>query len=107
MADQVDQSNQSTAKTSLVPDAASESEFMAIIFPPNYKKNYAFRGKVKSLSSKNSEGPFDILPEHENFVTVAHEMITMVDTQGKKIEIALEKAVLEASNNLVKVFIEF
>lgn len=108
MAVQVDQINQkSTIVASAIPNATSEIEFTAVIFPPNYKKNYAFRGKIRSFSSQNSEGPFDILPEHENFVTVAHDKITMVDLAGKKIEIVIEKAVLEASNNLVKVFIEF
>ncbi len=107
MADLVNQVAQKTTGASAVPNATSESEFMAVIFPPNYKRNYAFRGKVKSFSSQNSEGPFDILPEHENFVTMAHDKITMVDLEGKKIEIVIEKAVLEASNNLVKVFIEF
>ena len=108
MADQVNQVVQNaTGSASAVPNAASETEFMAVIFPPNYKKNYAFRGKVKSFSSQNSEGPFDILPEHENFVTVANDKITMVDLEGKKIEMPIGKAVLEASNNLVKVFIEF
>lgn len=107
MAD-ANQINQNQVKsTPVVPNATSETEFMAIVFPPNYKKDFAFRGKIKSFSSQNSEGKFDILPEHENFVTMAHDKITMVDVAGKTIEITVEKAVLEASNNLVKVFIEF
>ncbi len=74
MADQAKQVNRVSQKitggASAVPNATSENEFTAIIFPPNYKKNYAFRGIIKSFSSQNSDGPFDILPEHENFVTV-------------------------------------
>ena len=108
MADQVNQVVQNTTGgVSAVPNATSEIEFTAVIFPPNYKKNYAFRGLIKSFSSQNSEGPFDILPEHENFVTLAHDKITIVDLEGKKLEFAIGKAVLEASNNTVKVFIEF
>mgnify|MGYP001560007513 CR=1 FL=1 len=44
---------------------------------------------------------------HENFVTMVKDKITLVDEQGKTHEFSLEKAVLEASNNVVKVFIEF
>ncbi len=106
MADQII-SQKPKKNASVAPDATSETEFMAIVFPPNYKREYAYRGKIKSFSSQNTEGKFDILPEHENFVTMAHDKITMVDLAGKKIEFAIEKAVLEASNNLVKVFIEF
>ncbi len=107
MADTNQQIQTPKKATQVVPDATSESEFMAIVFPPNYKREYAFRGKIKSFSSQNTEGKFDILPEHENFVTMAHDKITMVDLSGKTIEFTIEKAVLEASNNLVKVFIEF
>ena len=104
MADEVVQqlNNQNTPTEQIRTDA-----LYAMIFPPNNKENYAFRGYVKSISSTNSEGIFDILPEHENFVTLISEKITLVGVDGKKMEFELGKAVVEASNNLVKVFIEF
>lgn len=78
-----------------------------VIYPPVYKANYAFRGYIKSLSSINSEGVFDVLPQHENFVSVIQEKITILDNDGKKYEIAIGKALIEASNNNVRVFVEF
>lgn len=84
-----------------------EDALLALIFPPNYKGEMAYKGHVKSISSINTEGAIDILPMHENFVTMVKDKITLVDEQGKTHEFSLEKAVLEASNNVVKVFIEF
>lgn len=88
-------------------EAIRKDALFAVIYPPNYKEKYAFAGYVKSITSTNSEGVFDILPQHENFVTLINNKITMLDEQGKKLEFELEKALVEASNNLVRVFIEF
>lgn len=77
------------------------------IFPPNYKTNLNFAGYVKSVSSTNEKGPFDILPMHENFVTVAKGNLVAVDENSKQLNFALENAVLEVSNNIVKVFVDY
>lgn len=79
-----------------------------IVYIPNYfDQTAAFRGKAKSVSGINAEGPFDILPEHENFVTTIKDKLTIIDTKDKKIEFPLGKGLIEATNNQVKVFIEF
>lgn len=102
---------QQKAQTQVVNEVdivdVSQDHMQALIFPPNYKKQFKFKGKVKSISSFNSEGPFDVLPMHENFVTMINQKVVMVDEAGNKREFALEKALLEASNNIVKIFIEF
>ncbi len=81
--------------------------FYTAIFPPNYKTDLNFSGYVRSLSSANAKGPFDILPMHENFVTIALGNVVLVDEDGRKLEFAVGKAVIEASNNLVKVFVDY
>lgn len=85
----------------------SKNKFYAAVMPPSYKGHLAFAGFVKSLSSVNSEGNFDILPMHENFVTMLAGPIVIVDEVGRRREFNVEKALVEASNNLVKVFVEF
>ncbi len=77
------------------------------VYAPNYKKHLDFRGYVQSLSSVNSEGAFDVLPMHENFVTVFSGNMILVDEGGQRREFMLGRALLEASNNIVKVFVEF
>ena len=78
-----------------------------VVFSPNWQVQSSFKGYARSISSANSEGPFDILPKHENFVTMIGQKVTIYDTSGRRHEITLEKGLIEASNNLVKVFIEF
>ena len=82
-------------------------KFYTAVMPPTYKGHLVYRGFVKSLSGTNSEGNFDILPLHENFASLVDGPILIVDESGKRQELAVGKALVEASNNLVKVFVEF
>ena len=81
--------------------------FFALIYAPNYKKHLDFAGYVRSISSVNSEGNFDVLPMHENFVTLLLGKLVVVDEKGKSLEFQVEQALLEASNNLVRVYVDF
>ncbi len=88
-------------------EAIDKNNFYTVIYSPSYKRHLAYSGKVKSLSAKNSEGNFDILPLHENFVSIIWGPVVIVDEGGKRNEINIEKALVEASNNIVKVFVDF
>lgn len=81
--------------------------FYAVIIAPNYKKQLDFGGYVRSISAVNSEGNFDVLPLHENFVTLLSGKLSIVDEKGKSLEFQVDRALLEASNNLVKVYVDF
>lgn len=69
------------------------------------QKTY-FAGNVKAVSSVNKKGPFDILPLHENFITLIAGIITirpsMVDT---KIEVPIIAGVLKVKDNKVEIYI--
>lgn len=78
-----------------------------IIYPPNYKKELRFAGYARSFSGVNEKGPFDILPQHENFVSVISGPITILDDKGVRRQFIVENAVVEASGNLVKVFVPY
>lgn len=79
-----------------------------VILAPSYRgEEIKFEGYAKSVSSKNPEGNFDVLPEHENFVTLIVEGVVIVDENGQKHEFKLGKGLLEAESNLVKIFVEF
>ena len=82
-------------------------KFYTAVMPPSYKEHLVYSGFVKSLSGTNSEGNFDILPLHENFASLIDGPILIVDENGNRRELAVGKALVEASNNLVKVFVEF
>lgn len=67
-------------------------------------KNY-FLGKAKSVSSRNKLGPFDVLPLHENFISMLYDKVTVVDPAGKKTVVACDQGILEVADNRVRVFI--
>ncbi len=77
------------------------------IFSPSYQKELMFAGYAKSFSSVNEKGTFDILPAHENFVSVISGPIVIEDEGGVKKQFTVENAVVEASGNLVKVFVKY
>lgn len=77
------------------------------MYSPNYKSELEFAGYIKSLSAVNEKGPFDILPQHENLATVATGTIVIIDEADKRVEFNVQKAVIDVSENLVKVFVEY
>lgn len=79
----------------------------AVIFVPTYKKQLGFAGYVRSFSSVDERGAYDILPGHENFVTVAQGNAVIFDEAGKRYDFTLGKAVVEVSENVLKVFVDF
>ena len=81
--------------------------WVEVLLPNYYDKSAAFSGSAKSVSGTNSEGNFDILPLHANFVSVVSQKLVIVEENGASREIKFEKGLIEASNNVVKIFVEF
>lgn len=64
-----------------------------------------FEGKARSVSSVNSVGPFDVLPKHENFISLINKKVTIFDQSGKKLEFPIENGLLEVADDVVRVFV--
>jgi F0F1-type ATP synthase epsilon subunit len=63
-----------------------------------------WKGEAKSISSKNNYGPFDLLPEHANFVTlVKKEPIIIRGTEEEK-TFSFDSAVIYIHKNEVLIF---
>lgn len=88
-------------------DATRPDLLYTVIYSPNYKKELRFAGYTRSFSSVNEKGPFDILPSHENFVSAISGQILLEDDKGVKRQFMVENAVVEASDNFVKVFVGY
>lgn len=48
-------------------------------------KEEVFTGQATSVSSINSQGKFDILPQHANFITIIENQPLIIRTIDKKI----------------------
>src|SRR4051812_43538898 len=88
--------NQNTAQSGISPDS-----FYVKIQTP---EAVIWEGAAEAVTSRNSAGLFDILPEHANFITlIDHQPIEVVTLQGSK-EFTFQKAVLALQNNRVSIY---
>jgi len=78
-----------------------------VIYAPTYKQQLSYSGYVRAFSSSDEVGPYDILPGHENFVTVAVGNTTLLDDKGQKHSFDIGRAVVEVSENVLKVFVDY
>jgi len=66
-----------------------------------------FEGQAYAISSINDKGPFDILPQHENFITLIKNKIIVHTTPKEKVEIQIENGLARVSENKVDMFVNF
>lgn len=65
-----------------------------------------WEGEAEALSSKNAEGPFDILPNHANFMTfVQGGGMTLHLKGGETREFSFDRAVLYFHEDVAKIYI--
>lgn len=64
-----------------------------------------WEGEAESISAENTTGPFDVLPQHANFITILKESPIVIKTfkDGDK-SFTFSRSLLFAKNNEVKIF---
>lgn len=66
-----------------------------------------FEGKALSVSSVNSEGRFDILPQHANFITlIARQPVEVRDAQQAVKTFNFSQAIIYSKDNQVVIYAE-
>ncbi len=65
-----------------------------------------FNAEADSISAENDTGPFDILPNHHNFMTLVNggDMMIRIGKEEKKLRIT--KGVMHVRDNQVTVFLD-
>lgn len=64
-----------------------------------------FEGEVNSVSSKNTQGPFDILPEHANFIAIIENSPIVIRTRGQKpLTFQFPLAIIYTTLNTVNIY---
>ena len=67
-----------------------------------------WEGNAASVTSKNVDGPFDVLPMHANFVTLIRgEPITIKFPDGSAQTHYFKYAVMYVQENSVKIYADF
>lgn len=68
-------------------------------------KQTLFEGEALSVSSKNSSGKFDILPQHANFLTlIENQPLTVIKQNKEKITLNLVAGVIYVESNQVHIY---
>ncbi len=64
-----------------------------------------FDGEALSISAENGTGPFDVLPEHHNFLTLLRPCELVIRTLQQEQKIHIESGVMHVKKNKVSVFL--
>ena len=64
-----------------------------------------FEGPVRSVSSINKKGKFDILAMHTNFISLINEKIEIVNLSGQKQEFKIDSGIVRVASDTVEIYI--
>lgn len=68
------------------------------------KERIIFDGQVNAVSSFNDVGLFDILPLHENFISLVKNKIILQDSAGQK-EFKINNGLLKVKEDKVDIYL--
>lgn len=69
------------------------------------RQGIVFEEEVQSITSINEKGPFDVLPQHENFISIIKERLIVHRKNGETKEIEIGQGVLKVISNKAQVYI--
>lgn len=62
--------------------------------------------EVKAVSSLNEKGIFDVLPQHENFISMIKEIITVHKKTGDKKELKINQGIIKVYENEAFIYLD-
>lgn len=69
------------------------------------REKVIFDDMAEALSSVNSEGAFDVLAEHINFISIIREYITIHKPDKTKQEYKLRIGLMKVSGNKIEIYV--
>jgi len=69
------------------------------------RQGMVFEGELKSVSSFNRLGKFDVLAQHANFISLIKDRVILGKNDGKKMEIPCQSGVMMVEENRVEVYL--
>lgn len=71
------------------------------------KDKVLYSGNAYALSSVNDRGIFDILPQHESFISLIKEKVVIHPTIKENNEIQIENGIVRIHKDKVYVYVNF
>lgn len=69
------------------------------------RQGLIFEGELEAITSYNSVGTFDVLPEHSNFISMISRKLILRQRDGRTDEITLDNGVMMVEENKVYIFL--
>jgi F0F1-type ATP synthase epsilon subunit len=69
------------------------------------REGVIFEGNVRSITSYNESGEFDVLSQHANFISLIRKKVSIRNTAGKKSEYLFDNALIKVLSNEVKIYL--
>lgn len=96
--------NHITTKPTSIRGEQSDGKHMHIkVYAPF--KTY-FDGEALSISAANETGPFDILPQHHNFMTLLNPCDIIVRTEKGEEKVSISRGIMHVKQDEVVVFLD-
>ncbi|MEK7502663.1 MAG: hypothetical protein AAB609_04010 [Patescibacteria group bacterium] len=80
-------------------DNKNQTNKALILLKIQTKEGISFNDNVKAITSFNEKGIFDVLPQHENFISVIKDKIIIHTKDGKDKEMKIDNGVLKVYEN--------
>lgn len=103
--DQVVQTEGQQPETEAIPSAEDLLQRDKLYITIKSPDKTVFSGEGIALSSVNDVGPFDVLPRHENFISILGKKIVIFQDKNQKQELEVEKGIIKARQNRVQIFL--
>jgi len=71
------------------------------------KEKVLFSGQAQAVSSINDKGPFDVLAQHENFISLIKDKIVVHITPTEQQEIKIENGIVRVYGDKVFIYVNF
>lgn len=71
------------------------------------KDKILYNGQVYAISAINDNGPFDILDQHENFISLIKNKIIIHTTPRETMEIQIENGIIRVYEDKVHIYVNF
>lgn len=64
-----------------------------------------YDGKVRSVTTSNDKGTFNILPMHANFISLVNSVVTVEGDKDTKKEIEVQNGIIKVRENYIEIFV--
>ena len=69
------------------------------------RQGLIFEGRAVSVTGENKKGPFDVLPQHANFICTIRKSLVIHKVGGGKMAMSVDAGMLHVYKNKVLVFL--